>query len=253
MIQNVVRMQAPPKTTSRTTVPPARAARVRQTGKRPRPTLAESLERTRQRLQLAEDEQRRVSRALHDSVTQALAALATNLDLIDQHAPALSARTRGLLATSRRIARHCFLELRLLTDRLSPPLVADVGLRIALLCAVASAAERTGLSITCDGDDCPRLPDDVELALFRVVEDCLDNLTPAFGPPSVHLTFVNGAVEVDVRPVQSTAASRLRDELRLQYGTALRVRVTNLASNTAERLDAAAFAAAALPASADPR
>jgi signal transduction histidine kinase len=215
--------------------------------------LAENLERTRRRLQIAEDEQRRVSRALHDSVTQALAALATNLDLIDQHAPAISARTRGLLATSRRIARHCFLELRLLTDRLSPPLVADVGLRVALLCTVASVAERTGLSITCDGDDCPRLPDDVELALFRVVEHCLDNLTPAVGPPSVHLTFVNGAVEVDVRPVQMAAASRLRDELRLLHGSALRVRVTSLASNNTERATGAVFAAAALPVSTAPR
>src|SRR5215831_21119334 len=95
----------------------------RRSGKQARSRLgADDIERARRLLRLDEEERRRLSLALHETVTQTLAALATNLDLIEQQAPALAGRTRGLLAASRSIARNCFQQLRLLTDQLSPPL-----------------------------------------------------------------------------------------------------------------------------------
>jgi len=190
----------------------------------------DELERARRMLRLDEEERRRLSLALHETVTQSLAALATNLDLIDQQAPALAGRTRGLLAASRSIARNCFQQLRLLTDQLSPPLVAEVGLRLALLCVVAGFSERTGITVTCECDDCPRLSDDLELALYRVVEDCLDNLDPVVhgAPPSVTLKAESGSVELSVRPVRIGAAVRWRHHLRLQFGSAVDVRIVTL-------------------------
>jgi signal transduction histidine kinase len=189
----------------------------------------DELERARRMLRLDEEERRRLSLALHETVTQSLAALATNLDLIDQQAPALASRTRGLLAASRSIARNCFQQVRLLTDQLSPPLVAEVGLRLALLCVVANFSERTGITVTCECDDCPRLADDIELALYRVVEDCLDNLDPLVhgAPPSVTLNAAGG-VELSVRPVRIGAAVRWRHHLHLQFGSAVDVRIITL-------------------------
>jgi signal transduction histidine kinase len=201
-------------------LPRARAARL---------SHVDELERARRMLRLDEEERRRLSLALHETVTQSLAALATNLDLIDQQASSLGSRTRSLLAASRFIARHCFQQVRLITDQLSPPLVAEVGLRLALLCAVASFSERTGITVACEGDDCPRLPDDLELALYRVVEDCLDNLDPlAHGTPSVILSASDGPVELRVRPVRIGAAVRWRHHLRLQFGSAMDVRIVTL-------------------------
>jgi signal transduction histidine kinase len=188
----------------------------------------DELERARRMLRLDEEERRRLSLALHETVTQSLAALTTNLDLLDQQAPALGGRTRGLLAASRFIARHCFQQVRLLTDQLSPPLVAELGLRLALLCVVASFSERTGITVACEGDDCPRLPDDLELALYRVVEDCLDNLDPlSHDVPSVTLR-VDGVVDLRVRPVRIGAAVRWRHHLRLQFGSTVDVRIVTL-------------------------
>src|SRR5215472_3849217 len=213
------------------TLDPGRLKRVPVRAKAARLNRVDELERARRMLRLDEEERRRLSLALHESVTQSLAALATNLDLIDQQASALGGRTRGLLATSRFIARHCFQQVRLLTDQLSPPLVAEVGLRLALLCAVASFSERTGLTVVCEGDDCPRLPDDLELALYRVVEDCLDNLDPfVHGTPSVTLRTGGGVVELHVRPVRIGAAVRWRHHLRLQFGSVVDARIVTLSS-----------------------
>jgi signal transduction histidine kinase len=207
-------------------LPRARAARL---------SRVDELERARRMLRLDEEERRRLSLALHETVTQSLAALATNLDLIDQQAPSLGGRTRSLLAASRFIARHCFQQVRLLTDQLSPPLVAEVGLRLALLCVVASFSERTGITVACEADDCPRLPDDLELALYRVVEDCLDNLDPlVHGTPSVTLAPGNGVVELRVRPVRIGAAVRWRHHLRLQIGPAVDVRIVTLPAGDRE-------------------
>ena len=198
----------------------ARAARLNR---------VDELERARRMLRLDEEERRRLSLALHETVTQSLAALATNLDLIDQQAPALGGRTQSLLAASRSIARECFQQVRLLTDQLSPPLVAEVGLQLALQCVVAGFSERTGITVACEGDDCPRLADDLELALYRVVEDCLDNLDPVVrSTPSVTLNTAGGAVELRVQPVRIGAAVRWRHHLRLQFGSAVDVRINTL-------------------------
>jgi len=200
----------------------------------------DELERARRMLRLDEEERRRLSLALHETVTQSLAALATNLDLIDQQASALGGRARGLLAASRFIARHCFQQVRLLTDQLSPPLVAEVGLRLALLCIVASFSERSGLTVACESDDCPRLPDDLELALYRVAEDCLDNLDPlVHGTPSVVLRTGGGIVELHVRPVRIGAAVRWRHHLRLQFGSVVDVRIVTLPNDEREDAHAA--------------
>ena len=81
---------------------------------RVRPT--DGVERARRLLRVDEEERRRLSLALHRNVTQPLAALATNLDLIEQQATLAGGRTRGLLLASRQIVRDCFRQLRLLTS-----------------------------------------------------------------------------------------------------------------------------------------
>jgi signal transduction histidine kinase len=217
-----------------------RLKRVPLPAKSTRLSRVDELERARRMLRLDEEERRRLSLALHETVTHSLAALATNLDLIDQQVAALGGRTRGLLAASRSIARQCFQQVRLLTDQLSPPLVAEVGLRLALLCVVASFSERTGLTVACESDDCPRLSDDLELALYRVVEDCLDNLDPSVpGTPSVALRADGDIVELHVGPVRIGAAVRWRHHLRLQFGSAVDARIVTQPNDDVEDAKAA--------------
>lgn len=178
-------------------------------------------------MRVDEEERRRLSLALHTTVTQSLAALSINLDLIEQHGP-LGGGSRGLLLTSRQIVRDCFRQVRLLTDQLSPPIVAELGLGLAVHCAVGAFSKRTGITIACDVDDCPRLSADVELALLRVVEDCLENVDPLVGRPSVSLRVTNSTVALHARPVRPGVATRWRQRVFLQFGTALDVTIVTL-------------------------
>jgi glucose-6-phosphate-specific signal transduction histidine kinase len=210
---------------------PARPLRPAPSPKRQRRSKTTPREESRQRLYAHEEERRRLSLALHDSMTQSLAALSTNVDLIERSASVLSPRTRAIVAETRFIARQCFQQVRRLTDHLYPPLVAEVGLPLALRCTVANFAERTGVRIACQSDDCPRLPLEIEIALFRVVEDCLSTFHQvARGNASVSLAISHGAVELAIHPVMLDTVARWRRHFALQFGGVADVRVAALPS-----------------------
>jgi hypothetical protein len=205
---------------------PVRPFRPAPAPKRQRAAKTSARDEARQLLYAHEEERRRLSLALHDSMTQSLAALATNVDLIERSASVLSPRTRAVVAETRFIARQCFQQVRRLTDHLYPPLVAEVGLPLALRCTVANFAERTGLRIACQSDDCPRLPLEIEIALFRVVEDCLSTLHQlARGNASVSLAIKHGAVELAIYPVLLDTVALWRRRFALQFGGVADVRV----------------------------
>jgi hypothetical protein len=210
---------------------PIRTLRPAPAPRRQRPAKTSPREEARQLLYAHEEERRRLSLALHDSMTQSLAALATNVDLIERSASVLSPRTRAVVAETRFIARQCFQQVRRLTDHLYPPLVSEVGLPLALRCTVANFGERTGLKIVCRSDECPRLPLEIEIALFRVVEDCLSTLHQlARGDASVSLAINHGAVELAIHPVVLETVAVWRRRFALQFGEVADVRVTRLPS-----------------------
>lgn len=208
---------------------PIRTLRPAPAPKRPRQAKTSARDEARQLLYAHEEERRRLSLALHDSMTQSLAALATNVDLIERSASVLSPRTRAIVAETRFIARQCFQQVRRLTDHLYPPLVAEVGLPLALRCTVASFSERTGVRVACQSDDCPRLPLEIEIALFHVVEDCLSTLHQlARGNASVSLAIKHGVVELAINPVLIETVALWRRRFSLQFGGVADVRVARL-------------------------
>jgi signal transduction histidine kinase len=142
-----------------------------------------------------DEERRRVSARLHSSITQSLAALTANLDLIAGSGQHLTPARRRLLVETRALARDCFQQVRALADELHPPLIAEVGLCRALAALVAGFVERTHMPVACDPRECPRLPEDVETAMYRLVEECLNDLRPPLGA---------GAASVVLRPTRRT-------------------------------------------------
>jgi signal transduction histidine kinase len=164
--------------------------------------------------------------------------LATN-PTDEQQAMLLAGSTRGLLLTSR-LTRDCS-RRSALTDQLAPPLVAELGLRLAVQCMAASFSERLGITIVCDATDCPRLSDDVELALLRVVEDCLENLDPLVSVPSIALLPSKAGVELHVRPVRPALVVRWKQRALLQFGTGIDVRMVSSSSNDRESSRPARF------------
>jgi signal transduction histidine kinase len=76
-----------------------------------------------------------------------------------------------------RMVRDCIEEVRTVSGDLQPPVLDMLGLVPAMQSYAKKFAERSGLQIAIEAPpELERLPGNVELSLFRVLEECLSNL-----------------------------------------------------------------------------
>ena len=130
-----------------------------------------------QLLKAQDEERRRLARELHDGTAQSIAALGLNLSLVRDSSAALDARAQKALNQSVELADQCIRELRTLSYLLHPPMLEDCGLASALAGYADGFAERSGIAVKLDlAPDLGRLPQEVELMLFRMVQESLTNI-----------------------------------------------------------------------------
>jgi len=147
---------------------------------------AEELERAQeslrrlsgQLLQVQDDERRRLARELHDGAGQILAALNMNLESLqdaikERIAPTVAQR----LAESIRLTNQVIKETRTLSYLLHPPLLDEAGLRDALHWFIGGFIERSGIQTELEiSPDFSRLPRELEIAVFRIIQEGLTNI-----------------------------------------------------------------------------
>jgi signal transduction histidine kinase len=124
--------------------------------------------------EVQERERRHIARELHDEIGQGLTAVKMNLQaaqrLTDE--PTLKSYQQDCIHTVERTLH----QVRSLSLDLRPSVLDDLGLEPALRWLVARQARQTGLSIQLDADLSEgRLPPDLEIACFRVVQEALTN------------------------------------------------------------------------------
>ncbi len=130
------------------------------------------------RLMKAQDEERRrIARELHDSAGQTLTVLGLSLaELVERAqviAPELAKEGKEIEGVVQQLHR----EIRTTSYLLHPPLLDECGLASALNSYVEGLAERSRIAIALDvAANVGRLPTDMELAIFRVVQECLTNI-----------------------------------------------------------------------------
>lgn len=123
-------------------------------------------------LSLQDSERRRIARELHDSLGQYLVALKLNVDMLRK-----SPERGELWSQSEELMERCIAEVRTLSYLLHPPTMDAVGIASAARWYVEGFALRSGLKLTLDAPEDPvRLPDVIELALFRVLQEALTNV-----------------------------------------------------------------------------
>jgi PAS domain S-box-containing protein len=139
---------------------------------------AEQLRDLSSRLLQAQDEERRhIARELHDSAGQILTALSMSLAMASQHAPQESAGLAKHLEESEALAQQLSQEIRTMSYLLHPPLLDETGLSEALRWYIQGLSERSGLEITLDvPEDFTRLSREMELVMFRLVQESLTNI-----------------------------------------------------------------------------
>jgi PAS domain S-box-containing protein len=130
------------------------------------------------RLMKAQDEERRrIARELHDSAGQTLTVLGLSLAQLVERAqviaPELAKEGKEIEGVVQQLQR----EIRTTSYLLHPPLLDECGLASALSMYVEGLAERSHVAIKLDvADNVGRLPRDMELAIFRLVQECLTNI-----------------------------------------------------------------------------
>jgi signal transduction histidine kinase/sensor domain CHASE-containing protein len=128
-------------------------------------------------LRLQDEERRRIARELHDSTAQNLSALEMNMSLLEPLVEGAHPRAARIVAETRQIAGECFRELRSISYLLHPPLIDEVGLAFAIKWFTDGFSKRTGIATTVEIDEgFPRLGSDIEMPLFRVVQEALTNI-----------------------------------------------------------------------------
>jgi PAS domain S-box-containing protein len=122
-------------------------------------------------------ERRHIARELHDSAGQTLAALAMQLAQIREGAKKNSAQLAKDVDDAQALVQHLTQEVRTTSYLLHPPLLDESGISSALSWYVQGLAERSSLAIDLQvADNFGRLPSEMELLVFRLVQECLTNI-----------------------------------------------------------------------------
>jgi len=128
-------------------------------------------------LRLRDDERRNIARELHDQGVQTMGAVSLNLEKLQQLVPEASAKARKLIADSSNLVEEATTELRTMSYLLHPPLLDDLGLEGALPWYVNGFSRRSGIKIKLFVQpSLGRLQPEVELALYRIVQEALTNM-----------------------------------------------------------------------------
>lgn len=188
------------------------------------------------RIQRLQDEERRgIARELHDSVGQLLAALNMNLASVRKEASNLHPSLSAMLDDSAVIVEQVSKEIRTISHLLHPPLLDVAGLCSAIRWYVDGFSERSHIQVDLlMPADLGRLPDDVEIAIFRVVQECLTNVYRHSGSTScsVQLGREQDRLRLEIRdcghglprsgkeqPVSGVGLRGMQERLRQLGGT----------------------------------
>jgi len=149
-------------------------------------------------LTLQDDEHRRIARALHDSLGQYLAALKMQLGLLASP----GANREQLISDASDIVDRCLAETRTVSHLLHPPLLDEAGLGSAARWFIEGFAERSGIPVNLDiTPGLRRMPAEIEIALFRALQEALTNVHRHASTPKVdiHLTLDPSQIRMQIQ------------------------------------------------------
>lgn len=165
-------------------------------------------------LRLQDEERRRIARDLHDSTGQKLVALNLDLTLVVKQAENLSPKARETLAECCQLAEQCAGDIRTLSYLLHPPLLDEAGLGSAAQWFIDGFSRRSKIRVDLEvPSELGRMHQEVEMALFRILQESLTNVHRHSGSSTAKVRFLleDGTVTLEVadkggsgnRPAQS--------------------------------------------------
>jgi two-component system, NarL family, sensor kinase len=151
-------------------------------------------------LQLQDDERRRLARELHDSVGQIFAALSLNIAVVQSQSHKLDERGARAVSENASLLEQASREIRTISYLLHPPLLEVAGLASALAWYVDGFSERSQIKVDLEiPSDFVRLSDDTELAIFRVIQECLTNVHRHSGSPTATISLQHEGNHITIK------------------------------------------------------
>ena len=149
-------------------------------------------------MRIQDDERRRIARELHDSTGQKLAALKMNIEALK------AAKGKGnspkLVSESIQLVDEASQEIRVLAQLLHPPLLDEAGLVSAVKWLVDGFTARAKMPVDVKASpDLGRLPDNVEIALFRILQESLNNIYRHSGATTASIDLKRKDETVELR------------------------------------------------------
>jgi len=137
-----------------------------------------------------DQERRRIARELHDTTGQNLIAATMLLGRVRDTVPESAKSTVSQLDD---MLRQSVDDVRTVSYLLHPPLLDEAGLNLALRHYVDGLCQRSSLAIDLAvSPDIGRLPSDMEMALFRVVQEALTNVSRHSGSTTARINLRRG-------------------------------------------------------------
>jgi signal transduction histidine kinase len=127
--------------------------------------------------QIRDEERRQIARELHDSVGQLVAALGMNLAVVQSQSNRLDSAGARAVSENAAMVEQISREIRTISHLLHPPLLDVAGLASALRWYVDGFSERSKIKVALEiPEEFGRLSDEMEIAIFRMVQECLTNI-----------------------------------------------------------------------------
>jgi signal transduction histidine kinase len=181
-----------------------------------------------------EEELRRLSRELHDDLTQRLAALALDAALIEKQLDPVQPKAVQDLKDLRANLTEVADEVHNLSRQLHPSILDDLGLVQAVEAECAAFTKKTGIDLSFVPHDVPNsIPQPLALCLYRVIRESLQNIAKHSGAAAasvtlqglsdgIRLLIQDKGVGFDSQEVKKKAGiglSSMRERVRIVNGT----------------------------------
>jgi two-component system, NarL family, sensor kinase len=153
------------------------------------------------RMQNMQDEERkRIARELHDSVGQLLAAISMNISIVQSQRHQLDAKAARAISDNAVLVEQVSSEIRTISHLLHPPLLDLAGLTSALRWYVDGFSERSKIKVDLEiPADFGRLTAEMEIAIFRIVQECLTNIHRHSGSAAASICLRKDGNELTVQ------------------------------------------------------
>ncbi|MBV9132907.1 MAG: sensor histidine kinase [Chloroflexi bacterium] len=145
-----------------------------------------------------EDERKRIARELHDETAQALTTLLIRLKILEK--ARTDTEVRGQIDELRELTADTLEAVRKLAVELRPATLDDLGLLAALEAYTESYRSRMPVRVTFKAngfeDRDRRLPPQIELVLYRVVQEALTNVAKHANAHAIQVQLSRGRADV---------------------------------------------------------